>query len=96
MTDEDELVLWLGSFRYYCGRMTIAVGAFCELLRSRWPFLPQRVRDLIQRDLEEEYTRDNAYREQAAGNGTKQVYLPLGMDCDRAEWDKVRAMWKKP
>ena len=39
---------------------------------------------MIQRDLEEEFRRDD----EARIEGTP--YLPLGMDCDRRAWDAVR------
>jgi hypothetical protein len=89
MNDQQLITLWLGSLRYYLGRQTYAVSDFCELLIQSWPTLPKALRSLIQRDIEGEFVRDDKAR--AMGSG----HLPLGMDCDRAEWNKVRALWAK-
>lgn len=88
MTNDEQLTLWVGAFRYYLGRMTYAVGEFCWLLINQWPELPEMVRILIQRDLEEAFERDDKLRQ----NGP---YTPLGADCDRAEWEKVRSLWRE-
>ena len=89
MTDEDKFTLWVGSFRYYCGRMTYAVRDFCELLCREWPNLPEHTQNLIHFELEEEFYRDDKIR-------PNDQYAPLGMDCDRKEWEKVRALWVTP
>lgn len=34
MTPDKTTTLWLGAFRYYCGRMTYAVSDFCEMLQA--------------------------------------------------------------
>lgn len=88
MTPDQTTTLWLGAFRYYCGRQTYAVGNFCDLLREAWPTLPESTRFLIRRDLETEFAHDDRAREGA------EAYKPLGDDCDRQEWEKVRAIWK--
>lgn len=90
MTEEQQLTLWLGAFRYYCGRTSYAVSDFCGLLIWQWPTLPKRARDLIQRDLEEEFERDD--RARAEGR----EYKPLGLDCDREQWECVRSLWSAP
>ena len=89
MRDEDALTLWLGATRYYLGRMTYAVSNYCDLLRREWPNLPEQTRNLIQRDVEEEFVRDD--NDRAEGR----QYTALGHDCDRAEWEKVRRLWTK-
>lgn len=86
-TDAEMTTLWLGSFRYYLGRMTYAVGDFCDLLIKEWPSLPDRTKNLIQRDLTEAFTRDDEQR----ADGKE--YLPLGHDCDRQQWERVRKLW---
>lgn len=88
MNEEDEFTLWVGAWRYYCGRRTYAVGMFCEALRRAWTSIPQRARALIQRELDAEFVRDDELRV----GGAK--YKALGDDCDRAEWEKVRKLWK--
>ncbi len=81
MTDEEKLTLWLGAFRYYCGRMTYAVSDFCDLLCKEWDNLPEYTKNLIKIELESIF--------QAEGKSTTR----LGAPCDRAEWEKVRALW---
>jgi hypothetical protein len=89
LNDEQILTLWLGAFRYYLGRQTYAVSDFCELLRSQWQTLPERTQMLIKRELENTFMRDDEYREKGSR------FMPLGHDCDRAEWEKVRELWNK-
>ena len=87
MNDDQKTTLWLGSFRYYLGRMSYAVSDFCKLLISAWGTLPDRTKYLIRRDLEEAFKRDDEARDDG------REYLPLGHDCDRAQWMRVRALW---
>lgn len=87
MNDEDMLTLWVGAFRYYLGRRTYAVGLFCDLLRQEWSRLPERTRHLISSELAAAFRSDDEFRERAQNS-----YLPLGDDCDREEWEKVRAL----
>ena len=89
MNDTEKLTLWLGAFRFYCGRMTYAVSDFCDLLRKEWPNLPEHTRSLIRAELEETFVRDDKFR-------PHDHYAPLGADCDRKEWEKVRAIWETP
>lgn len=87
MTDDQMTTLWLGAFRYYCGRMTYAVFDFTELLIQAWPGLPVYTQALIQRELEAEFIRDDCARAE------NREYRPLGHDCDRESWRRVRALW---
>lgn len=79
------LVFW--SFRYFVGRRTIATCCFAQDLARAWPLLDVRTQELIKRDLDEAFRHDDECR--SAGED----YRPLGDDCDRASWEKVRAMW---
>lgn len=91
VTDEYAMTtLWLGAFRYYCGRMTYAVSDFCSQLIGQWPALPEKTKVLIQRDLEAEFKRDD----EARADG--QQWRPLGNDCDRQQWERVRQLWATP
>lgn len=81
-------VLWSGAVRYYLGRMSAGVGVFCEMLAAIWPILPEDTRAIIERDIEEEFRMDDLKR---ARGETK--FLPLGMDCDRESWERVRRLW---
>ena len=76
--DLEELVH--ASFRYYLGRRTIATCAFARSLAVAWPLLSQSTRVMIARELAQAYA-------EAARNPDWQ---PLGADCDREAWDKVR------
>lgn len=80
-------MLLIAATRYFTGRMTIATCAFADELGKAWPEIPEETRNIIKRDLEDEFRRDDEAR--ARGDQHK----PLGMDCDRAGWEKVRAIW---
>lgn len=89
--NEDELsTLWIGSFRYYVGRMTYAVSSYCNLLIREWPNISSHAKVIIQKDLELEFERDDRLRKM----DEKTHFLPLGHDCDRENWEKVRLLWK--
>lgn len=85
----DEVTLWLGATRYYVGRRTYAVNDFCDLLINNWQNLHITTQDLIARDLEIEFIRDDDARI------NKNKFKPLGDDCDRESWEKVRNLWIK-
>jgi hypothetical protein len=89
MTPEQQSTLWIGAFRYYCGRMTYAVGDFCDLLVSEWPSLPENARKIIELELEDTFKRDDEIR----FNDHSFVHYPLGHDCDKQKWAEVRALW---
>lgn len=88
MNNTDTETLWLAAFRYYAGRRTYAVSEFCALLIREWPTLPHHLRLLIERELDKWYALDDRARLE------RDSTWPLGDDCDRAEWDKVRALWQ--
>ena len=92
MNPRDEIALWLGATRYYLGRTSYAVSAWCDQLRLAWPTLTTETRDLIRRDVEEEFARDDRARADTS-SGAEHTYLPLGHNCDRAAWETVRALW---
>lgn len=73
------------------GSRTIAAMTFVQDLERHWEAIPVRVRDYIQRVVEERFVIDDEKR--AAG---LMEFLPLGMDCDRREWEKLRARWRVP
>lgn len=83
--------LWIGATRYYLGRMTIAVEPFTYGLVRNWKKIDNYTRLVIQRDIEAEFSRDDAAR----SSGKSGMYLPLGMDCDRKSWERVRELWRK-
>ncbi len=91
MNDEQTLTLWLGSFRYYLGRRTYAASEFCQLLIQEWDNLPERTQKLIECELEYVFDKDECQRKVIGST----VPYALGMDCDRAEWEKVRKLYKE-
>lgn len=88
MNDSVLLTLWLGAFRYYVGRKTYAVSDFCRLLIAHWDELPERCKLLIRKELDQLFAKDDEMRADPACSSN---YYPLGMEIDRAEWEKVRA-----
>lgn len=80
----------VATFRYCLGRQTYIVQECADWLTLHWPVIEQPVRNLIQRELEAAFVKDDAIRA-AAGPGTG--YKPLGWDCDRREWERVRSQW---
>lgn len=77
------------AFRYACGSRTYIVGVCADWIIDQWAAFPDNVRTLIKRDLEREFERDDEAR--ARGDD----YKPLGMDFDRKEWERVRALWSE-
>ena len=75
--------------RYCLGRQTYMVGACCDWIISSWDKFPPNVKQIIQRDVEIEFERDD---EERADPNFKYTYT-LGNNCDRAEWERVRALW---
>ncbi len=89
MNDDVYELLWIGAFRYYCGRRTYAVASFVNALILNWAAIPERAQIVIRRDLNEAFA--GHFRALAEGR----EYSPLGMTQDVAEWDKVRTMWRE-
>lgn len=90
MTNNEQDIVWVGACRYYLGRMTYAVHSFCDTLVRHWPELSEHTRAIIKRDVEEEFRRDDLARRPKSNA----IMLPLGHDCDRQSWEKVRKLWR--
>ena len=88
MSGHDHLMV-ISAFRYCLGRMTYIVGDCADWLIKIWPYLSKETQNIIRRDLEEQFTLDDDAR------ATGRDYKPLGWDCDRAEWSRVRKLWGK-
>ena len=74
----------------YClGRSTYITGDCADWLISIWPALDDRTRNIIRRDIDKAFARDDEDRE--AGR----AYKALGDDCDRQQWERVRKLWKE-
>lgn len=83
---ENLEMLWIGSFRYYLGRMTISTHSYCDSLIHNWPVIPERAKTVILRELEEEIKRDDRDRE------SNKDHKALGHDCDSQKWREVWAV----
>lgn len=80
----------ISTTRYYCGRCTGMVSTWCDWLIEWWPQLPEHVRNMVQKDIELEFERDDRIRK----SSQDKAKYPLGHDCDRASWEKVRQLWR--
>jgi hypothetical protein len=80
---DDLDMLWIGSFRYYLGRMTISTHSYCETLMNHFHTIPKRAQEVIKRDLAEEIKRDDSDRE------NEREHKTLGHDCDSQKWREV-------
>ena len=78
----------IAAVRYCLGRMSYIVGDCVDWLIEVWPELDPKTRNTIRRDIDQAFARDD---EDRAGN---REHKALGMDMDRAEWEKVRRLWK--
>ena len=87
MAAHDHLII-VAAFRYCLGRRTYVVGEYARLLVKIWSLLSGNTKNLIHLELEEEFKRDD----KARADGLD--YKPLGLDCDRAEWSRVRKLWE--
>jgi hypothetical protein len=100
--DEKKLDIpdWMviGAFRYCLGRMTNVVKECADWICQNWDDLNDSVKAIIEREMEEEFRRDDRARERGGsigfGNILQKYITPLGMDCDRAEWERVRALYR--
>ena len=82
--------LLIPATRYYMGRMTIAATTHARALATHWSALPQHIRAVIRRDLEEAFHSGDALRADPAAGAHR---YPLGSDLDRAAWEAVRQAW---
>lgn len=85
----DSDLMALCAMRYCMGRRTYIVGMCVDFLIKNWKHFSQKTKDLIQRDLEDEFIRDERDRK------TEATYFALGHDCDKKEWERVRDLWRK-
>jgi uncharacterized protein YijF (DUF1287 family) len=71
------------AIRYCIGRRTYIVGVCTDWIIANWDDWPENVKTIIQRDLDQEFERA----------AQKSDWKPLGDDCDKRDWEKVRALW---
>lgn len=82
----DDLMA-IAAFRYCCGRATYIVGDCVDWLIAHWSEFSPNCRHVIQRDLLAEFARDDEARAEG------REYKPLGHDCDRREWERVKILF---
>ena len=85
LSKDDLELLWIGSFRYFLGRMTISTHSYCDSLMRNWSAIPDRAKFVIGRELFEAIERDDHDRKVC------EDYNALGHDCDSQKW---REVWK--
>lgn len=82
-----EGLMVIAAFRYCLGRMTYISGVCADWIVDKWAEFPPKEQAIIRRELEAAFAQDDEDR--ATGGSFK----ALGWDCDRREWEKVRALW---
>jgi hypothetical protein len=85
--DKSDLVFW--AFRYMLGRQSYAVSDFAERLALSWNSLDKQVQQLIKKELDKAFLKDDETR------ALKCDYKTLGGDCDRNSWQKVKDAYEK-
>jgi len=87
----DQEVMVIAAFRYSLGRMTYIVKDCCDWLIEQWPNFREGTRALIQKELEAAFERDDLARRRIYAEFN---HRPLGHDCDREQWERVRRLWE--
>jgi len=83
-----DSLMALAAVRYCLGRQTYIVSDCCDWLIASWKDLKPSMRDIIKRDIKEEFKRDDEYRADGIVEN-----LPLGANMDREQWERVRKLW---
>jgi len=78
----------VAAVRYSLGRMTYITNVCADWLITEWHNLPEEARQSIQRDVESAFREDDEARKRG------DHFRPLGWDCDRYAWAKVRKLWQ--
>lgn len=87
MNQADLDTLVISAVRYALGRMTYIVGDTARIAATA--NITPHAREVILRDLAEAIERDDYAR--SKGNDALYGGLPLGMNCDRKEWELLYA-----
>lgn len=82
--DLNDLVFF--SFRYFLGRATAEVSFFTKNLIAAWPWLNDKTKKQIKKELEKAIEEDDRMRNDTVCSPS---YYSLGMDCDRECWVNV-------
>lgn len=82
-----QSLMIVSAFRNCLGRMTYITGVCADWIIANWKNFPPNAQQLIRHDLERAFVRDDEDRADKSG------HKELGWDCDRKEWERVRAIW---
>lgn len=77
----------IAAFRYCFGQRIFTTRDCVDWLIENWDSFRLQTRAIIRRELEEAFELDDAARRDVRGRN------PLWMDCDRRQWERVRALW---
>ena len=83
----DEMMV-VAAFRYCLGRRSYVVSDCVDWLIAHWEDFEKSTKDVIRHDLEWAFGEDDRDRAE------KREYKKLGMDMDRRQWERVRALWR--
>lgn len=78
----------LAAFRYCLGQHTYIVGDCADWLIAHWQQFSEHTRQHMREELEAVFSRDDLQRQ------VRREPFPLGSDCDRRDWERVRALWR--
>lgn len=93
MTAEIPDWMIIDAVRYAVGRTSYQTGVTSDWLVAHWQDIPDHVRAIIRRDLENEFRMDDDCRKRIETGERQPGGLPLGWDCDREVWERVRKLW---
>lgn len=86
------------AFRYALGRMTSAPATVADWLFRHWDDLSVQTRRQIESELDKAFKEDDAQRAMLPPKDADiplATYQRLGHDCDRATWERVRALYRE-
>lgn len=75
------------AFNHCLGRQTYMVSICVDWIIENWDNFNDSTKSCIRRDLEKAFIEDNEDRL------NDRQFKALGHDCDRKEWERVRALW---
>lgn len=78
----------IAAVRYCLGRQSYIVGDCVDWMEQVWPSLYPETQTVIKRDIEEAFRRDDDDRIDG------REHKAMGMDCDRAQWERARRLWE--
>jgi hypothetical protein len=81
MNELQESILWIGAFKYYCGRSGQGTAMFVELVIQSWHGLSLHTRYNLSRDLVRSINDDDTSR-----SFLEKTIHPLGTLSDRQLW----------